>query len=232
MQALKGHYQLVLLSAVVFLLWTTPVFLPLRLLVIFLHELSHAIAAWATGGSVVSLTVSWREGGEALVIGGSRFLGLSAGYLGSLLWGVALFLIALRTNADRLVVAFLGGLMLLITALYMRDAFAVVFGALSGVAMLGSARFLGHLVNDLLLRVIGLASMIYVPGEIFSDTIARSHLRSDARMLAEEFGGPTLFWGGLWLVLSLAVIGLCLRYGLGRDSNLWRGRPTPGANGP
>jgi len=43
---------------------------------------------------------------------------------------------------------------------------------------------------------------------------------NNARMLAEEFGGPTLFWGGAWLVIALGVIGLCLAYGLGRDSNI------------
>ena len=49
-------------------------------------------------------------------------------------------------------------------------------------------------------------------------------------MLAEEFGGATVVWGGLWLVLSLAALGLCLRYGLGANSNLWHreagGRPS------
>ncbi|MEL6840809.1 MAG: M50 family metallopeptidase, partial [Pseudomonadota bacterium] len=101
-----------------------------------------------------------------------------------------------------------------------RDLFALFFTIGTGVAMLVMARFLGHAANDLALRVMGLSSMIYVPYDIFSDTIARSNLRSDARMLAEEFGGTTMMWGGLWLVLSLIVIGWCLRYGLGTSSNI------------
>jgi hypothetical protein len=75
-------------------------------------------------------------------------------------------------------------------------------------------------INDFVLRVIGLSSVIYVPYDIFSDTIARSELRSDAYMLAEQFGGPTVLWGGLWLVLSLAVIAFCMRYAIGEESNL------------
>ena len=39
-------------------------------------------------------------------------------------------------------------------------------------------------------------------------------------MLAEEFGGPTIFWGALWLLASLAIIYLCLRHGLGKSSNV------------
>ncbi|MEZ5790547.1 MAG: M50 family metallopeptidase [Nitratireductor sp.] len=63
--------------------------------------------------------------------------------------------------------------------------------------------------------------MIYVPYDIFSDTIARSELRSDARMMAEEVGGSTMLWGGIWLVVSIAVILLCLRYAFRENSNLW-----------
>jgi hypothetical protein len=62
--------------------------------------------------------------------------------------------------------------------------------------------------------------MIYAPLDIYSDTISRSDLRSDARMLAEEFGGPTALWGGMWLIVSLGVIALTLRYGLGRNGNI------------
>ena len=87
---------------------------------------------------------------------------------------------------------------------------------------------------DYKLRVIGLTSMTYVPFDIFSDTIARSGERSDAYMLAEKFGGATVMWGGLWLLISLAVIGVCLRYGLGERSNIGFGaadgslkRPMP-----
>ncbi|HEV8035716.1 M50 family metallopeptidase, partial [Yoonia sp.] len=127
---------------------------------------------------------------------------------------------ATRTAADRKVMALCGVVTLVIAGLYVRDLFALVFCVGMGAAMLLMARFMGHNANDLALRVIGLTSMIYVPYDIFSDTIARAHLRSDARMLAEEFGGTTMMWGGLWLIVSLAVIVWCLRYGLGRNSNL------------
>ncbi|WP_275541818.1 M50 family metallopeptidase [Phaeobacter piscinae] len=152
--------------------------------------------------------------------GGNRFLMLSAGYTGSLLIGAALFVIALRTDWDRRILALFGALTLLIAAIYIRDLFALVFTLTTGVLMLATARYLSLAVNDLVLRVIGISSMIYAPLDAWDDTIARSYLRSDARMMAEEIGGTTVIWGGLWLVISLAVIGLTLRYGLGRSSNI------------
>lgn len=220
MQILKGHWQLILLTAIMFLLWNTFVAVPLKILIVYLHELSHALAAILTGGSVVEISLSPYQGGHAITRGGSRFLTLTSGYLGSLLIGVALLMVALKTDADRIVLGLLGAFTLLVTALYVRDWFALAFCVAAGAAMLAAARYLGVAVNDLILRVIGLTSIFYVPYDIFDDTIRRSGIRSDAYMLAEEFGGPTLFWGGLWLLASLAIIYYCLRRGLGESSNL------------
>ncbi len=220
MRFLKGHWQLFALTGLVFLLWNTPLVFPLKVLVIFLHELSHGLAALLTGGSIEQISISARLGGHALTRGGNVFLILSAGYVGSLILGALVLLLALRTHADRAVMAIFGAVLLAVTAVYIRDGFAVLFCVAAGLGMLATARFLGRDLNDLLLRIIGLTSLIYVPHDIFSDTIARSNLRSDAFMIAERFGGSTVFWGGLWLAISLAAILLCLRYGIGQSSNI------------
>lgn len=220
LRLLAGHWQLLVLTGLIFAFWQTPIVAPLKILVVFFHEAAHAIATVLTGGEVVSLTVSSNQGGSVWSRGGNRFITLSAGYLGSLLIGIGLLLAAARTSADRAVMAGCGVLMLVIAALYIRSGFALIFTISVGVAMLGAARFLHNRINDLILRVIGLSSMIYVPYDIVSDTLLRSSLRSDARMLAEEFGGTTVMWGILWLVISLVMIGWSVRRGLGRDSNL------------
>lgn len=220
MRMLKGHWQLLLITLVVFALWRTPVVVPLKILVVFLHEVSHGIAAVLTGGTIDTISISAQQGGHAITRGGNGFLILSAGYVGSLLLGVLLLLAALKTNADRALMGLFGVVTLLVTALYVRDLFALAFCTVTGAAMLAVAWFLSRQVNDFVLRVIGLTSALYVPYDIFSDTIARSGLRSDAYMLAEQYGGPTMFWGGLWLVLSIGVIGFCLRFAFGANSNL------------
>lgn len=220
MSFLRGHWQLIALTVVVFALWSTLLVVPLKLLVVFFHELSHGLAAILTGGSIESISVNFQQGGEAWTRGGSRFAILTAGYLGSLLIGVGLLLAALRGRADRAVVTGLGALMLLVLVLYVRDIPAAMICGGTGLALLAAGRLLSRAFCDLLLRVIGLSSLIYVPYDIFDDTLRRASLRSDARMLAEEIGGTTMIWGGLWLVISLSVIYWCLRHGLGRTSNL------------
>jgi hypothetical protein len=217
---LKNHWQLLILMALIFTFWRSAPLQPLRVLIVFLHEFSHAAAITLTGGEVVSFTINAQEGGQVMSRGGSRFIGLTAGYLGSLLIGVAFLLIAVRSTWDRIALGVFGAVLLAIAALYIRDLYALTFTIIAGAAMLAIARFLPAQVNDLILRIIGLSSMIYVPFDIFSDTIARSSLRSDARMLAEEFGGTTMMWGILWLIISLVIIASSLRSCLGTSSNL------------
>lgn len=222
MTYIRSHWQLLALTAAIFALWQTPVVVPLKILIVFLHELSHALAAWGTGGSVIQISLSPQQGGFAITRGGNLFVILSAGYLGSLALGALLLLVALRSQADRAVIALLGGVMLLVTLLYVRDLFAAAFCSIAGVALIAMARFLSHGANDMALRVIGLSSLIYVPYDIFDDTIARSGERSDAHMLAAEFGGTAMIWGAIWLLISVAVIVFCLRKIIGRNSNLQR----------
>lgn len=220
MKTLQGHWQLILITALVFLLWNTPLVLPLKILVVFLHELAHAFAALMTGGSVERISLSAQQGGYAATRGGNGFVIVSAGYVGSLLIGVTLLLIALRTDADRLVLGLFGFLCLLVAALYVRELFPFGFCIVAGTGMLATAWFCDHRVSDMVLRVIGLTSAIYVPYDIFDDTIRRTGVRSDAYQLSEQFGGSPALWGGLWLVLSFGVIAVCLRYWIGPESNL------------
>ncbi len=217
---IANHWQLLCLTIVIALLWNTDFVLPLRILTVFLHEFSHAAATLLTGGEVVSLTISANEGGVVTSRGGSRFVIASAGYLGSLLIGASVFVLALRTHWDRAILALFGVVTLLVAALFIRDLFALIFTVSTGILMLLASRSFSLDINDMILRTIGISSMIYVPLDIFDDTIRRSYLRSDARILAEEFGGTTVIWGSLWLLISLAVIWATLRYGLGSKSNV------------
>ncbi len=194
----------------IFFFWHSQLLYPLKILVVFFHESSHAIATLLTGGEVRAFEIVAQAGGQVISLGGNRFITLTAGYLGSLIWGLAIFSVAVSTNLDRWFMAGIGLVLISITLIFGSNDFVTIFGLSMGGLMLILAKFLSHQVNDFLLRVIGLTNMLYVPMDIYSDTIARSHLRSDAYMLAEEFGGTTQLWGGVWLVVSIGLILTCL----------------------
>jgi hypothetical protein len=188
------------------------VILPLKILVVFFHELSHGIMAMLTGGEIVRIEVVAQEGGLCVTRGGNRFLTLSAGYVGSLIWGGLLLVLASRSRLDRTVSATVGMLLMLATLIWVRPlvSFGFLFGLTAGGALLAIGCFLSHALNDFLLKVIGLTSCLYALLDIKIDIIDRPYLKSDAAMLAEEFGLPTVFWGLLWAAIAVGFAVLFL----------------------
>ena len=91
----------------------------------------------------------------------------------------------------------LGSVIVLATLLWVRPLFSFGFGfhLAAGVALAAIGAWLPERVCDAVLKVFGVASCLYVVPDIWSDTIARSGLRSDARMLAELTGIPTVVMG-------------------------------------
>ncbi len=194
------------LSLIVGLLWETPVVYPLKILVVFFHELSHGLMAKLTGGEIVKIQVVAQQGGYCITQGGSRVLTLSAGYLGSLIWGGTILTLAARTRFDRGIAVTLGVILLAVTASYLRPlaSFGFGFRIASSLALIFMGLKLSERICDLVLRLIGLTSCLYAVLDIKSDILDRPELRSDAAMLAEVTGLPTMFWGVLWI--SIAVV--------------------------
>lgn len=202
--------------AALWLLWNTPAVLPLKLFVVFLHEISHGIAAVATGGRIERIVIELNEGGACYCGGGSPFVTLSAGYLGSLGWGLLLVWLARFERRAHWTTAAIGVVTALVTLLYVRTAFGFVFGLGVAAALLVAARHLPTPWNARLLYALGLTSALYAILDIKSDILDRPGLDSDARMLAELTGVPTLVWGALWIGSALGVVYLVGRRALRR----------------
>jgi len=223
-QFLSNHWQLIGLTALIYVLWETNIIWPLRVLVVVFHEFAHGFAAVLTGGSVESITFSKNEGGLAWTRGGNMFWIASAGYLGSLLIGAALFLAAVLTRADRAVAAGVGFILIAICLLYVRDIFPFLFSMIFGGAIILTSWKLPEQVSDLVLRVIGLVSMLYVPWDIVSDTITpnpyRGSTMSDAERIAQQVGLTEGIVGVVWLLIALLLIFGVMRIALRNSSNL------------
>lgn len=194
------------------LLWDTPLVYPLKIFVVLLHEISHAAVAVATGGTVQRIVLDPWQGGACYCPGGNAFLTLSAGYLGSLGWGA---LMVEAAHARRLptdwVNGAVGGMVVVLTLLFVRSGFGIVFGLLFGAALILAARQLGAAGNRAVLVTLGLTSTLYAILDIKSDVLDRPHLESDARMLGQLTGIPTVAWGVLWIVVAVLAAALLFR---------------------
>ena len=192
--------------AALWFLWDTPIVYPLKIFVVLLHEISHAIASVATGGGIEKITLSSAEGGACHCFGGNAFITLTAGYLGSLLWGAAMFSAA---RSDRVktnwVNGFIGAMVMVLTIFFVRTGFGVIFGIAFGLTMIVISKQMGPAVNRGLRLTLGLTSALYAILDIKSDVIDRPNIRSDAAMLAEITNVPTMVWGVLWITIAVAV---------------------------
>ncbi|NNM35335.1 MAG: M50 family metallopeptidase [Gemmatimonadetes bacterium] len=198
--------------AAIWFLWDTPAIYPLKIFVVMLHEISHGLVAVSTGGSIERIVLDPAQGGACYCPGGNAFLTLSAGYLGSLFWGVALVSAAQSTRvSNRFLVATIGIAVLLLTALYVRNGFGLLFGLGFGATLFAAGRRLGPGANRVLLITLGLTSCLYAILDIKSDILDRPHLESDAAMLGQLTSTPTVLWGVIWTMVALAVVVVAFR---------------------
>ncbi len=91
---------------------------PLRLFVTMIHELSHGLAALLTGGSFYHFEVTKYGAGIAYTSGGSRFVIIQAGYVGTALFGAILLFVANRARRPGTVATILGLIIGVLTLLY------------------------------------------------------------------------------------------------------------------
>ena len=223
----KRYIALLLIFIAIVFLWNTQLVYPLKIFVVFMHEVSHGLAAIATGGRIIELQVNPDQGGHALTQGGSRFWTLTAGYLGSLLWGGIILLLAARTRLDKAISIGIGIGMVAISLGFGESLFTYLFGIGFGVALIAIGFYLPASVNDWTLRVIGITSCLYAILDIKSDVLDRSNLRSDARMLSEITGIPTEVWGGIWIFIAIGLT-LWFLYLSGKPTSREQSTPEEG----
>lgn len=199
-------WLLAALTALLLWQWDHPLLWPLRINVVLLHEAGHALATWLTGGTVLEIGLSWREGGHTLSAGGLPLVVLNAGYLGSLLGGLGL-LAAARGRDPRGVCRAVGATAALLALVLVRPvlgfgfpftvAVALGWGLLGRRAPEGVVRFA--------LRAFGTFSVLYAFGDIAADVFGGAG-RSDAHLLAERTGVPAAAWGLAWMAAGAAAV--------------------------
>ena len=230
-------------AAACLLLWTTPVMLPLRLLVTLVHEAGHATVAMLSGGSVQSVTVNANEGGLtrfSLPAGRSplRLVAIgSAGYLGTAIVGGALLEVCGRLGRARIALGALAAAVAAIGLAWVPWSFSP--GGVSGDAS-GSGRGDGRFTvlvcvaavvvfvalavqPSVRLRRVALVSVATalclgaVEDLRVVLTLARAGSHSDASIVSEAAFLPPWFWASLWMLLGVAACGLACWSVLARD---------------
>ena len=215
---LDGKLLLALAAAAIVgvFFWSSPLLYPFKLLVVLMHESSHAAATLLVGGSVQLIRISPDQGGLTL----SQFypslareiVVLSAGYVGSTVSGCLLLFAAARSQQGRWPLVALAAWCAGVAILYVGDAFTLLFTGACALALGLLARFGTPWLRRALLAFLAAFSCCYALYDIRDDLLhLGSSGMSDADALARVTFIPAIAWGAAWAALSLALLGWTLR---------------------
>jgi hypothetical protein len=93
-------------------------------------------------------------------------------------------------------------LLLIIALLFMRNLVGFIFTAGFGILLFIAALRLASRQVALVLLALGITSALYALLDIRSDIFRRPGSQSDAFMLAQLTGVPTLAWGVIWVAVA------------------------------
>jgi Peptidase M50B-like len=177
--------------AIAFVTWNTLVAKPVRLVTVFLHEMSHAIACWITCGEVDTVHVYENEGGVTKYRGGCRCLITPAGYVGVALWAMV-FVILSGGRRTATVAAGIFLVSLLLALCYSPNStmvkLCVAYALLTAIVLALEWGIEGLTLPIVQLYVLfyGVLVGLYAIQDIYQGTVIRSIQGSDASACHRE----------------------------------------------
>ncbi|KAK1269090.1 hypothetical protein QJS04_geneDACA017673 [Acorus gramineus] len=197
-------------TVAILLLWRTFLLTPFKLITVFLHEASHAIACKLTCGQVEGIQVHADEGGVTQTRGGIYWLILPAGYLGSSFWGMVLILASTNLVSARIAAGCLAVALLIV--LFVAKNWLLRGLCIGFIIFLAVIWVLQEYTKLKILRYIilfiGVMNSLFSIYDIYDDTISRRVNSSDAEKFAELCPCPCngVGWGVIWGLISLMFL--------------------------
>ncbi len=236
----KPQVKLLLIATLItvalwFIPWADYLVYPIRLFVTFVHEGSHALVAFLTGGSVQSLTIAADGSGAVYSVPSGWFgavLTSSAGYLGTTVFGVLLFVLmrwAVSANKILLGSGIFVGIMTVVFGM-LSPVFnflslqvgisSVLFTILAGIALTAAlialAKYAGPKVANFSVAFLAIQCLLNSLADLktlffLNAPLVGSDIKTDAANMAAATGLPSIIWVMVWISISLVMISVGLR---------------------
>jgi hypothetical protein len=147
---------------------------PFRLFVTMIHELAHGISAVLTGGTFVQFEVTSRGAGMAYTRGGSPFVIIQAGYLGTALFGAGLLYLTYHSKRPGRVAIGVGVFIGIVTLFFsgislarlnvIEEVFAAIVVLAGGLLVLTQPTDRGRYAGVGMLAAGGLLALLFAGG--------------------------------------------------------------------
>jgi hypothetical protein len=201
---------LLIFTLIALIFWESPFIYPVKLFVVMLHELSHALMAIATFGEVKSIKIFFDLGGVSEIEGGNELLVASSGYLGSFIFGSLIFYSGLNKKAARYILPSLS-FILFISAIIFFDLIFSASAIVAAVTFIILGYFINSAAAEFILKYIGLLSLFYVLFDLRTDVFSnRTHI-SDATHLSIILDIPEYIIGIGWILIACAILFILLK---------------------
>ncbi|KAL5680000.1 hypothetical protein ACJX0J_006385, partial [Zea mays] len=190
-------------------LWRTFLLTPFKLITVFLHETSHALACKLTCGDVEGMQVHANEGGVTQTRGGIYWIILPAGYLGSSFWGMVFILASTNLLTTRIAAGCF--ILALFIVLFVAENWFLRWLCLGFIVFIAVVwviqEFTSFHVLKYVILFIGVMNSLFSVYDIYDDLISRRVNTSDAEKFAEICPCPCngFAWGVIWGFISQAV---------------------------
>lgn len=196
---------------------------PLRMLVTFIHEGSHALAAVLTGGRVSTLLLQTDNGsGVTYSAGGFGLIVSSAGYLGATLFGALLLAALRRGESGRSVLTFVGLTIAALTLAFVRPVWpgqipdysaltfpwTVFWGVVLSAGLIFAGRRMPESTASGLAAFLGVQCVLNALFDLhtlFNLSVATG-VQTDAQNMFRMTMIPAAVWSVLWIVTALGIL--------------------------
>ena len=208
----KSLEILILFSSliIVLLLWDTYFVYPIKLFVVLLHELSHALCTMMTGGVVKEIEIGFDLGGKTTTVGGNEIAISSAGYIGSLLIGLALFISANSVKNGKYFFFLLAGIVLLTLSISSPSPTFIFLCLVVVTFLILFGMFIHKMAISLFVKAVALSCALYVLIDIKEDVFS-TNITSDAIILSNLTGLNSFLIGILWLAISMLSLFIMIK---------------------
>ncbi len=211
-ESLTGLVIPLVLAIIALFFWNSIFILPIKLMTVFFHELSHGLAAILTGGRIIRIDLNLNQGGVCYHQGGWFLIVASAGYLGSLLWGSSIFLASLIKGISVRVSQTIAIILIITTGLWIRNIQAIAITVTTAVALLYISANLKEKYCSMFLKFVSLVSCFYVVFDIKDDLLDRTVPISDAYQISKRIFPSFMVPAGsyiiglIWLAIAIFVL--------------------------
>jgi hypothetical protein len=180
---------------------------PLRLMAVYLHEASHAVACWLTCGTVHKIQVFDNEGGVTEYAGGCRCVIIPAGYVGCSFFAMLFVVLSGgRKTATAAACVFVMSLLLALCYSPNRAMVCLNLGWAIAVSAFVAVEWCWYTpILQFVILFMGVFVGIVAVHDIWNDTIVRSVYRSDSYACYTEVCPCCLprCVGLQWIVLAI-----------------------------